>query len=299
MEKKEIKRNLVLCFLIGAMFFILLGRLFQLQIISGEEYAEKFRLKIKREIPLAGMRGNIYDCNGNPLARSRLAYSVTFEDGVEYDSDRTRQLSLNGKIYKIITIMKKHGDHIESSLQIRLNKYGDYEFTEDGFSLERFKADVYGKSRIEDMEEKERNAAPDDIVAYLADRFCIDSQNEKAYTIKEKEEYGLPGELGKENLLEMLNVRYALSLQAYQKYLPALIARDVSDETAVAILENQPELYGADIREESVRIYEGGEACTPIIGYTGKISLEELKEKEEKGSTISWSARSRISCWKM
>nr|WP_288859881.1 hypothetical protein [uncultured Faecalicatena sp.] len=57
---------------------ILVGRLFQLQIVRGEDYVKNFNLKTKREILLKGTRGNIYDRNGKALARNQLAYSVTF-----------------------------------------------------------------------------------------------------------------------------------------------------------------------------------------------------------------------------
>lgn len=285
MRKEKIPRSIIMLIIFCILFFILTARLFYLQIVEGEKYAENFTLRIKREITLPGTRGNIYDRNGNALAVNKLAWSVTIEDQEEYYSDRERQLKLNSKIYKTISIIKQHGDSVENCLSIRTDKNGGYEFTADGFSLDRFKADVFGRTNIEDMEKDERDSSAGDIISVLAGRFCIYSQDDKEYTKKERIEYGLPEKYTAGELLEMVSLRYALSLQSYQKYLSVTAAKNVSEETAAAIMECQDELPGVDVREDSIRVYEGGEACAPVLGYTGKISTEELSELKGEGYT--------------
>ena len=269
------------------MFSILIVRLFQLQIVKGQEYENNFILQTKREIVLSGARGNIYDRNGKPLATNKLANSVTFEDQETYNSDRERQLNLNSKIYQMIRIIKSKGDSIETSLKIIIDPNGNFQFSVDDFWLQRFKADVYGKANIDDMEAKERNSTADEIVSYLSDKFCVFSQGEKQYTDKEKKDYGLPQEFEKSDLLDILNIRYELSLHAYQKYLSETVAKDVSDETVAAIMENQYDISGVDIKQDTIRVYEGGEACSSILGYTGTISSEELKERDDSKLTIN------------
>ena len=283
--KKEVARSIVLLAVLVILFMVLIGRLFFLQIVNGEKYMENFNLRIKREITLPGTRGNIYDRNGKPLAVNKLAWSVTIEDQGSYASERERELDLNGKIYQLITLLEKHGDSMENALQIRLDKNGNYEFTADGFQLDRFKADVYGRSQIEDLTEEEQAADAEDVVAYLADKFCVYSQADKEYTEKEREAYGLPEEFQKKEVLDIVSMRYALFLQTYQKYLSVTAARDVSPETAAAVMES--DLSGVDVREGSIRVYEGGEACAPVLGYTGPVSAEDLEESEEKGYTVN------------
>lgn len=151
MHKEKIQRSIVLLITFVVIFFVLILRLFYLQIVMGKEYAENFAMRIKREITVPGTRGNIYDRNGRPLAVNKLAWSVTIDDQEEYSSDRQRELELNSKIYKTICTVKKHGDTIENVLSIGIAHDGEYEFTEEGFALARFKADVFGKSKIEDM----------------------------------------------------------------------------------------------------------------------------------------------------
>lgn len=115
----------------GVMFCMgaaLVGRLYQLQILHGEEYAENFVLKTKREIQLKGVRGNIYDRNGKSLARNELVYSVTLSDSQTYDTSRERQLALNGKIYRLLKILEQNGDTPSEYLEIHINDQGEYQF---------------------------------------------------------------------------------------------------------------------------------------------------------------------------
>ena len=44
----------------------------------------------------------------------------------------------------------------------------------------------------------------------------------------------------------------------YQKYIPVTIATDVSEETVAAIAENQDELEGISVAEDTIRKYKDG-----------------------------------------
>lgn len=270
-----------LCFL----FALLIGRLYRLQIVDGEKYADNFVLKTKREIRQKGVRGNIYDRNGKPLARNELVYNLTMEDSQTYPGSRERQLSLNGTIYRLLKVLEQNGDTPSQYLELTWDRQGGYTFTVEGTALARFRADVFGKASIDEMSEEESRADEEDIIAYLSgeDRFCLFSQGGKEYTSEEKQQYGLPEKLSEEEVLGIFHIRYALSLQAYQKYLAVTVAENVSDTSVAAILENQTEFTGVSIEEDTMRVYDGGEACASIIGYTGQISPEELEEKEEEG----------------
>lgn len=52
-------------------------------------------------------------------------------------------------------------------------------------------------------------------------------------------------------ILKMVNMRYAMGLNSYQQWLTTVLASDVSDATAAAIMENQDSLQGVDISEDS------------------------------------------------
>ena len=272
----------VILFCMGA---ALVGRLYRLQIMDGEKYAGNFVLKTRREIREKGVRGNIYDRNGKVLARNALVYTLTLEDSRTYASDRERQLSLNGTIWRLLTILKTNGDEPLSYLKIETDREGRYRFTVEGAALARFRADVYGEADVDALSREQKTADAEQIVQYLCgeDRFCLYSQGGEAYTPEEKSRYGLPEEWSEEEALQMVSIRYGLSLQAYRKYLPVPVAERVSDASVAAVAEQQSDLPGASIQEDTIRVYEGGEACASVVGYTGRISSGELEEKAEDG----------------
>ena len=65
---------------------ILIGRLFYLQIVRGEDYLENYELQIRKTRTVPGTRGNIFDRNGEVIAYNELAYSVTIEDIIPTDT---------------------------------------------------------------------------------------------------------------------------------------------------------------------------------------------------------------------
>ena len=66
--------------LFGVLAALLIYRCFDLQIIHGQEYLDKFVLSIEKTRDISSTRGIIYDRNGEVLAYDELAYSVKIED---------------------------------------------------------------------------------------------------------------------------------------------------------------------------------------------------------------------------
>ena len=95
-------RTLLLGVVFLAMFAVLIGRLFILQVVHGEEYADNFELQITKTRTLESTRGNIYDRNGKLIAGNKVSYSVTIEDNGTYNTTKERILSLNAELYRLV-----------------------------------------------------------------------------------------------------------------------------------------------------------------------------------------------------
>ena len=65
-------RGMILVIVFILLAFVLIQRLFQLQIVNGESYLTDFTMQIKKEKNLRSTRGEIYDRNGYPLAYNKL-----------------------------------------------------------------------------------------------------------------------------------------------------------------------------------------------------------------------------------
>ena len=93
----------------------------------------------------------------------------------------------------------------------------------------------------------------------------------------------MPKDYTREEILTIVGIRYMLSLNAYKKYVPIIMARNVSEKTVAYILENNQSFTGIEIGEDWDRVYTGGEAFSHILGYTGKISSEEMEQYADSG----------------
>ena len=291
LKKICIKRTTILLLLFGVMFFILLQRLFTLQIIKGEEYASNFNLTTTKTRTIKSTRGNIRDRNGELLAHNQLAYSIIIEDNGTYDSNRKKNLTLNYVAYSISNILRKNGESVDVTFHIVLDENGEYAFDAADFTLNRFKADIYGQAKIDNLKEEERKASPEKMITDLCseDRFGL-VNTQKPYTKEELEQYNLPESFTKEEILDIIKIRYALSANSFQKYVPATVATNVCEETVAEIMEEKDHLQGVDIMEDSIRVYEDSEYFAPIIGYTGKASAEELEELQKDNPEYSSNA---------
>lgn len=253
------------------LFAILIQRVFYLQIVKGQYYLDNYKLQIRKTREVPGTRGNIYDRNGELLAYNELAYSVTIEDNGDYSSMTLKEKNkiVNETVEEVIDIVESNGDTVISDFGIILNASGNYEFAaQNETSKLRFLADIYGYQTIDELTDKEENASADDIINYL----CED----------ERYGYGIDqSSMEKSRILKMVNIRYAISLNSFQKYIPTTIASNVSDETVAEIMENSDRLQGVNIAEDSLRRYTDSKYFASLIGYTGKISQEEYNEKKE------------------
>ena len=260
----------------------LVYRLFNLQIINGETYLDSFQLRIRKEKDIAAARGNIYDRNGNLLAYNELANSVMIEDVWETGSGRNA--AINSTINTLLDILDKNGDSADSDFNIALDNDGNFEFTVSGNSLLRFLADVYGHSSINDLlyEEKTKNAS--EVIDDLCKTFGVGGYEEED---TEKENF-IPG-LGYDNkrILDIITVRYNMNTNSYQKYIDTTVSSNVSEKTVADVMENADILDGVSIEESTARKYVDSKYFSHLLGYTGKISDDELSTLSASGYDYS------------
>ena len=277
-------RLLVLIFVLFGMGGYLIYTIFQLQIVHGEEYYNNFQLSITKERTILPTRGNIFDRNGNLLAYNELAYSVTIED--VYESGRTKNANLNNTIYKLIKMIERNGDQIISDFHIILDKSGNYQFNVEGTQLLRFLADIYGYPTIDELKPDERAATAEEVIEYLCGTSPSSRYGIGACTVEDDSStfeagYGYT----KEEVLGIVTIRYAMSANSFQKYIATTVANNVSEKTVAVVMENADELLGVSIAEGTIRKYDDSIYFSQILGYTGKVDTEELKELQETDET--------------
>lgn len=271
-------RVFALAVIFTLMFAGLVGKLFNMQIVNGEQYLTQYVSKTLQTVYTPGTRGNIYDRNGNVLAHNELAYAVTVQDTGAYRKNQDKNLML----LNLIRVLEKHGETVEGKLEITIDQNGGMVFTTSSEAArKRFLRDYYGLTSVDKLDDPDGKypsaVSARDIFEQLKDEKHCDLN-------RLKDEKGNPIVLTDEEALDIANIRYTMSLTDYQKYIATTVASNVSEETVAEIEESVADLQGVGIEESTVRVYDDSIYFAPIIGYTGKVQsdqLEKLKKLDE------------------
>ena len=263
---------------------ILIYRCFDLQIVNGQQYLDEFVLKTEKTRTISSTRGRILDRSGVVLADNELAYSVKIEDVYESGmGTAAKNKKLNENIYKLIKMIEKNGDSVIADFNVVIDENGEFAFNVEGTKMLRFLADIYGKVYIDDLEDDERNATADDVIEYLGGTgsgcFRIGDYETEGDS---SSQFVVGKGYTKEELLKMVTIRYNMKLTSFRKYVGTTVAKDVCEETVAVVMENMDQLEGVTIEEDTARRYHESEYFAQLLGYTGKISSDELTELNAK-----------------
>ena len=261
-------RLLPLVALFCIMIVVLIHRLFELQIVQGEKYLASISDTIETTKSISSTRGNIYDCNGVLLAYNELAFSVKISDSESYSSRSEKNLKINETIAKTVEIIEKHGEKISCDFGIIVNKDGQYEFNVTGNAKLRFLRDSFGVTSVSELSDEQRNATADEVIEYL----CSENR------------YGVDEKYTRQMVIYILNFRSYMSANTFQRSMEFTMSYDVNEETVAEILENSADLIGVTVSEEYVRRYVDGFYAAHILGYTGKVSTDELENLQMQNS---------------
>lgn len=231
------------------MSFVLLGQLFNLQIVNGESYREQSEKRLARETESYAPRGNIYDRYGKLLVTSETVYVLQL-----YRTKITTE-KLNAVLLEIANILEKNGDSYYNSLPI------DFETMEFMKSEEGIKAWKKNQKMEEDLSVEE-------VITFLADK----------YEIQQKD---------LDDIKKIMIMRYEISINGYSSYKAVTLAKVISEESMLEIEEKSATLSGVYITKQPARKYLTGSIAAHVLGYTGKISSDEYNKRREKGYTLN------------
>ena len=162
--------------------------------------------------------------------------------------------------------------------------------TETGYSVEIYNTKV---SDAESNEDKFVDNLPIEVEPF---KFKYEDENtqkkkKKTYDIDEnasveqafnalKEEYEISEE---DNKLarKIMAIRYEISKNGYSNTRSVVIARDISNTSAVQIREQNAKLAGINVITEPVVSYTSGSLASHVLGYVGAINEEEYATRKD------------------
>lgn len=299
-----------------AILSILLGgRLFYLTVVQGNSWDKASEGISTRDIPIMAPRGEIYDRYGNLIAGNKQIFTVKMSAGTMEPAE------LNDAVGQLITILNQTGDQLEDNFPISVNA-GNYSFTydseiqtwlaqknlpldytaEEAFNALRLSLGIdptlsrYDAQLI--MQNSYNEYPPISVTAMKYNSQLARDKFLELYELKEtttakdaflalRKEMEINAALSDEQARIIMAVRNEMKLMGYRQYLPAVVAKDVSDKTVMIIEEMNETLPGVSIESETRRYYPNGSTASHILGYMGKISDEKKEEYIEKGYEAS------------
>lgn len=255
-EGKILKRGRFVTIIIVAVFILFLANLFNIQVFEVEE--QKNAAVTSVDIPVSPVRGEIFDCNGYPLATNKQVNAIvidylTFPPGSDAEGR-------NGVLHELIRLFNKHKIEWEDNLPIII-KDGRLCFDEDK------------PNEISYL----KSSAFLNLNYYASVENCFDALVER-YKL---EEYS------QKDARNIASVYYSMRKNGFNSSTLYTFAKDVSDSIVGIIKENSNIYLGVDVDVRSERVYNEGSIAPHIIGVVGSINQDEYEQNKDKGYSMN------------
>jgi len=264
-------RMLPIAMLYMALAGVLIFQMYRIQILDAGQVVAEEEYKQTRERQTDSTRGMIYDRNGRVLAYNELSYSVILEDSPLLNTNDKK----NAMLYRLIRILERENVELEPEFYITVGESGILEYTVEGTARLRFIKNALGKQSIDNLTKEESEMTAEELFALL-----------RYGDLKFGAMYGISDEYSVEDALQIMSVRYAI-FTLWPKYSQITLASGISDTLISALKENSADLPGVSVVMKTRRVYNYSEYFAHIIGYTGKITEEELEEYNAEEEVFS------------
>lgn len=229
-------------------------RLFYIQIVQGDEYAELADASSKTTISIAPSRGEMLDINQIPLVSNRTSYAVILDYNYFPHGSGDKQVKAqNDTLLSLVNLLKQRNEEWNDTLPITDKQ--PYAFEE---GREAGVASLKNYLRMADY------ATAEQCLKQMVEQFSLD-----AY--------------GAENQRILAGIHYEMVSAGFGSSTPYTFAGDVSKETVYRIQENSVKYPGVDVETVPVREYVGGKTACHIIGTVGPIYAGEYEQLKDKG----------------
>lgn len=308
--------------ILGVLFvlmIILVIRLFVVTVIQHKTWSDAATSISTKSIYTTAPRGEIFDRNGKLLAGNRQSFSIRLS------SNGQTHEQLNDTIISLNKIMTKNGDKFVDNFPIKI-KNGKFYYTydrsikrwlkkkglatdltaEEAFNAMRNKLGIDASLNRFDAQAEMQNTYNQyppisvDTMKYTAQKekeefLQIYFGNDESVLEKSpKEVFGLirkakeiPGSMSDVQARNIMKARYEIDSLGYSKYLPATVAKNVSNKTVMLIEEDSNLLKGVEVVSDTTRYYPNKNTASHILGYMGKITDEEKEKYSQKGYETS------------
>ena len=286
------------------LFFIILFRLFELQVIGFESNLELSNYYSQRKIPLIASRGEILDSDGEVLATNIESYVLEY-------FDRNNNGDFFDTISKVLEILDKNGEELYDNFALKVspfrfefnglsssdNEVQELRFKKDRGYYDKLKKQYFSSSKeLTDAQKRELEAH---VLEISAEDIFYDLVKEyDLYKILGNDD--LKGKSGKEVYNELIKnysdthirkylvIKDSMKMSSFSGFNPIVLSENLKRETAFEIMQKENMLEGITVSQKSIRYYPEGEFASSIIGYVGSIDESQREKYLQQGYNLSY-----------
>lgn len=250
-------RFVILKIIIALMFAAVTWKLFDLQIMKGDQYAQIATDRLTTNIVEKAPRGEILDRYGTRLVSNKVGYSVVMQKTDMKDEE------LNDVINELVGVLYANHCEYYDDLPISFAPYG-FQFeddNEDG-SIDDERSAWFESNKNRDITE---GMTADQIMQAL------------------KKRYKVSGIYSEDEQRRIVGIRHAAEASGLSQTTMFTLADDISVEAVTQIKERQEDFRGIAVINDYVRQYDMPGLATHILGRTGKINAEEYESNKDLG----------------
>lgn len=253
-------------------FFVLLARLYYLQVIKGEYYVRRSESNFIQERVIKHSRGKIFDANGKILVDNRLSYDLYVTFAMLPNSLRYLRL-----ISASLDLSRAELVNLEKEISLRAENQVSEELSLPGLLKEN---DCH---KIEELLHTQLISGVK--IIYDNARSCSLKINSVEFPSHQQAFQNLVKLLGHER--EFLSEKWQKAQsksQGLARFKPNLLIADIGFDS-YARIENAislGKLSGINVVSSKKRRYVYGDMATHLIGFLNQVSLDELKQSGGK-----------------
>ena len=259
-KKSEKKRDFftpraLICLLLVVVIFVLFAvRLFDWQIVHGEEYKKLSVASTSYTVTSQATRGEILDVNGKGLAVNKTSYQIVI-NRIYLDKNQ-----MNDVIVGLIAIMRACGAKYIDELPISV-------------SGEQYVFDAGSAGDVEYIESEsmlnKEGLTAEEIINGLDERYEITGINDKSL------------------MQAVVSVRYNMEKRGFSYQQVYVFADEISSDVAAVVSERTQTIPAVEIRTANERVIQNGTLIPHILGVVGALSEEEYAEHKDDGYQLN------------
>lgn len=251
-NNKSFNIRLIVCCLIVVLIFLGFSiRLFDWQIINGDQYKVISAQSTDYVEVSDATRGEILDVKGKELAVNQTSYNIVINK-IYVKADST-----NSIIATLINLSTNCSIKWEDVLPITIQDQKAVFDSNSENELEYIK----GESMLSDTSLE----SADDVLNALAKRYGADNI-EDIYLMR-----------------DVVSVRYNMEKTGYSYSQVYIFAENISSQSVAIVSEQTQSVSGVEIRVSNERVVKNGTLMPHIVGVVGSLSADEYEQNKDKG----------------